>query len=239
MPLVKDIEKSLAEASFTSAFHFEAAINNVLELPAFVDGQTIVDLCSGGSNCVKRLSDQGARAYGVDFLYRKTYRQIEKTVRGSLARFIGKNRKAEETGEYDLDDSSRAELYVKQERAAIDEFLQDFQRNRKRYIGSLVSDLSSLEDNSVDLAFSIMGVSRFLVQDWEVLVEVINEVMKKLKKGGELQLYPWLGGDMGFWYSQGVRNMKRLEEAFSSLGIHTLNDFTGGNANRLTIIRPN
>jgi hypothetical protein len=254
MSLVRESERRLADASYTSAFHYKSANHYVIEFPENVRGLTIVELCSGASNIVKSLSDQGANAYGVDVLYKQPFKRVERTVQESLDSFHRKANKARKSIQgVDLANVSDFAVainpdllnakvndssYDRASQQAAEEFLKDFLKNRSRYVGNLASNLSFLEDDSVDFMFSIQGVSKFLASDLDVLNGVVNEALRVLKRNKELHLYPWRGRQEAFWNSSSLQNLIAFERSLDQASTEHKNELTSGEGNRLIVIKP-
>ena len=185
---VLGMEAKLAEDILPSAMS-ASACKQVIDFPADLKGKKILDIGSGESECVAWLCSQGAYAVGVDVRYDKPgdlEKDTEKSkaeIRHILISCYGKH--MGEVHYTELDD--KIEIARKN-------FREHRESSPECYKQSLAGALP-FPDGHFDMAFSINCITHGLDQDYRVLCQAVYEAFRTLKKGGELQLYPFFWGD--------------------------------------------
>lgn len=147
--------------------------NDLIQFPKRRGGLVMVDVGAGVSESTAILASQGAISIAVDPRYGGIKGLILNAKEHSEPEFSGFDREEEEK--------------------CIDRFKQDFtsrKRRRGRYIIGLAGDLP-FRDESVDFFFSIHCITFFLDRHWDLLKGAIDESLRVLKKGGEIQLAPF------------------------------------------------
>jgi SAM-dependent methyltransferase len=219
-------EKSIAETSFSSASpHDQVAF--IMGLPEDVSGLTIVDIGAGTSTAVAELNKRGAAAVGAD----PGYLAINRLVRSTEKYLKGKQREGDIAG-------------FRRGSTVLEAFRADYQRNRNRYIGAYAGALP-FEDNSVDIAYSMLAVSHFLSVDRDVLFGAVDEALRVLKPADSsvpaerrsIILQPW------FSRSAEVPPAKRhnslaLEASLTERGIPFSVESIAGVSPRIRIVKP-
>jgi SAM-dependent methyltransferase len=115
-------------------------------------------------------------------------------------------------------DRESSQLYVRKQRQARDAFFGNLGRHSENYIGALAGELP-FQDDTFDFAFSLQTISFFLIRDREVFMHSVNEALRVLKPGGELQLQPWPGNPMVPWPKINNENAGALVRDLRSRGI--------------------
>lgn len=149
-----------------------------------VRGKTVLDIGSGSSDCVKWLNSNGAKAYGIDVRY-ADLQVLRSDVDVSFSR-VKKRIMAYKKPEHEKINHLRAID------ASRRNFEDDIRINPGRYLASFASRLP-FTDESFDFVFSLNCITHGLDRDYSVLENCVNDALRVLKPGGELQLYPFLG----------------------------------------------
>jgi len=188
---VLDRERHIAQESFSAGLSFERA-SILINFPKDVSGLTIVDIGAGASPAVLGLQEHGAKAIAVDYRYEDL-----KDLKTSIDRDLSGNRMnqvlsiARGMGESIKDTRGDMKQYARSMRKDMGLF---FHAHENRKIQLVAASAGSLpfRDESVDFIFSIQCISRFLIKDRDVFINVVSEATRVLRPGGELQLHPWI-----------------------------------------------
>lgn len=204
-------EKTLAEAAIVSASDF-GRVADIIAFPKKVEGLTMLDIGGGASTVTLELNKRGARAVAIDYKYLNFEHLIS-----SL------NKDAWLTNEGGQD---------------FNLFLKAFKVEEKPYIAALASHLP-FENNTFDFCFSLYAISSFISLNKDVLLQSINEGLRVLNPGGQLQIYPWTDPqwlkalpnlkDNFIWVVESLQK-QRIEYSIEQINYHT--------PTRLRIIKP-
>lgn len=218
-------EQQIARESFSSPASIEV-VSTYISLPQDVRGLTMVDLCAGASPATYELQRRGARAIAVDYRY-GDIKDLKRSVDGYLNKpgemerqiDLGINAAEANLPFQKMDPRMREMMrnitknfvkaatgnvgdnkgYTRMSRRARDLFFGRLEAPGIQAVAATAGSLP-LADGSVDFAFSLQGVSQFLIKDRDVFMSSIEEALRVLKPGeglktgGQLQLHPWIGG---------------------------------------------
>ena len=206
-------EMAIARESFSSPVAFDTA-KTLIGFPGDVAGLWTLDVGGGASMVSSELRRRGAHAYALDYRYRDMG-----DLKRSVDAYLQKPFKKIEEEERALAQSNlppvlvRAERkrlaaqrmisqsYVKTQRQARDAFFGTIESQKPYLIPGLAGELP-FPDNTFDFVFSIQVLTYFLIRDRETFFQGVNESLRVLKPGGQLQMQPWMGSPASPWDSQ-------------------------------------
>lgn len=204
---------AMPEAEYTVAICF----------PKTMQGLRILDVGAGQSGCVSWCASRGADAYGIDPRY------------GDLERLdIDTDRSLEDIRKKFLRDfghdweSYRASIEYSRRR-----FREHLQADGDHYKEAFAGNLP-FPDNWFDFVYSINCITHGLDLEYSVFGKAVQETMRVLKSGCEMQTYPF------FWSSdsQILKNHKKLLRTLRGRNIQCIEEQVVGTARRLRIIKP-
>lgn len=95
------------------------------------------------------------------------------------------------------------------------------------------------KDGSFDFVFSLLSVSFFLVSDRDVFMKSIQEMVRVVREGGELQIHPWLGNPQVNWTAEQVSNFRQAQHFLSSQGLnYSVEPASPTGSPRLRLVKP-
>ena len=144
-----------------------------IQFPEKRGGLVMVDVGAGVSESTAILASQGAISIAVDPRYRDINELILNAKEHLVPDFSGFSQEEEDK--------------------CFERFRQDFKSKKRRrghYLIGLAGDLP-FRDESVDFLFSNRCITFFLDRDWDLLKGAVDESLRVLKKGGEIQLSPF------------------------------------------------
>lgn len=157
-------------------------IRKVISFPEDIEGKVVIDICSGASDAALELSKIGAKACGVDFRY-GNLKELKRKIDNSLNNY-----------QSTVKEDESPEL-IRMIRKMRDKFFQFADSGTGDYIAAMASSLP-FKDDSVDFCFSTHGISGIYSGDHRTTLGLIQEAIRVVKPGGEIQLYPWLIPDL-------------------------------------------
>lgn len=186
------LEAVLAENSPSTASDFSLVSRDISFLNR-LSGLYILDIGSGTSLAPSELGRLGAKAFAVDFRY-KSLKELKRNIDRYLTNpAFYSNRPVLPLS----NEERRAEReFIRWMRKNKEAFFARVSRDRSIYIAALAGSLP-FRDETFDLCFSVNCLNALLT-DFEVFVDCVDEAMRVLKKGGELQITPWYTGQ-GKW----------------------------------------
>lgn len=239
---------SYLNQTYGSAIRFEAVARS-LGLPKDVSWMVIIDIGSSVSNTVKRLNEQGAYAYGVDFQYsslEKLVGSVEPSFTNPerwnfpIARRIHPRLRGKE--DPDLQPSpwnplnrlknaisesftdyqiwGRASQYLRTSERVYKEFLEDLHSPKRK--GQYVAGFAEqlpFQDNIAHLAYSVAAISVFVIRDRKAFMQSVNEALRITMLGGRVILDPWFEGKNPVWSPTEQRNAQVLLESLRARSI--------------------
>ncbi len=192
-------ETTIATRSQSTPADWET-VCSVIKFPEDLEGKIILDICSGASNVVAILNHRGVKACGIDFKYddmKSLRRRINRDLtdfNGFKAIFLDKDLRHLALlyillcGEHPATMETFKE-FSRKGRKTKECFFNDVSRNGS-YIAATAGDLP-FQDNSIDFCFSVSGITSFLIKDEEIFINAVDEAIRVLKPGCQLQLYAW------------------------------------------------
>lgn len=162
------------------------ALIGFYKLPEDVRGVKIVDLCAGTSNFTAALIDGGANALAVDILYSDPDWLLQRRRDSFMVHYVDEDTKADDPDYIRaLEDLESSFTYR--------HFTRSFKEHNKRYIAGSVHNLG-LDDNSFDFAVSFNGVLGVTQEDYQLCQRAVEEAIRIVKPGGQVQLGPRMAG---------------------------------------------
>lgn len=231
-------EKTLAERSFSTAA-FPQVVRMYLDLPREVQGLKILDIGAGGSTAALELQKLGACAIPMDYLYKdlQSFKASVLHSLGSKGQITRRNRKygeriaktvsAQARNHGDAlvalameelvigDNEAATRVYVQESRKVLDLFLKAKKSGEIKPVAALAGALP-FPDQTFDFCFSLQAITTFLSHDREVFLSAINECLRVLKSGGQVQFHPWLIG------SSNARAWSRVQRDNAAVILHDL-----------------
>lgn len=167
-----------------------------LQLPKFqfsegLRGLRILDIGAGASDLTRTLLERGADAYAVDPRY-SDLKDLEKKVKFHNAH-----------APYNAIDRSAR-------RKSMDRFIGNYTRNPNKYVAAYAASLP-FRDDSFDIAVSMNTITVYLDSFYDLLLASVKEGLRIVKKGGTLQLCPFMEREVGF--DSGVDNLRLANES--------------------------
>lgn len=203
-------------------------LKDFYRLPQDVTGLKIADICAGESDLTAVLSSLGADAVAVDMGYANPDllrgRRVQ-TFKNSLIR----------SG---LSPESVSHIPPTEFEKATQRFARSLRENPEKYVHASALALP-FGDNQFDFVLSFFGIVGVFEEDMQVLRRAINEAIRVVKPGGQVQIGPAADGTQTY---QGRINTGRLvtelmarssEVAVSS----EFFDFYGSGAQRITVTK--
>lgn len=178
-------EEQIAETSLSSPASLDLVKANIA-FPTELKGKYILDIGGGASSATFELRKLGAIAFAVDYRYKDL-----KNLRRSVDEYLLGPSKG---GPIPPDEQD----YVNKQRRSRNTFFETIDKGYNYYIAALAGNLP-FGDKTFDLCFSVQTISAFLIKDGGVFMNSIEEGLRVLKPGGELQLQPWLGSSILPW----------------------------------------
>ena len=173
-----------------TSLQFELQIPK-FQLPESLRGLKILDIGAGASDLVRAFGERGADAYAADPRY-SDLKDLEKRVKFHNAR-----------APYNAIDRSAR-------RKSMDRFIGNYTRNPNKYVAAYAASLP-FRDNSFDIAVSMNTVTVYLDSFYDLLLASVKEGLRVVKKGGTLQLCPFMEREVGF--NSGVDNLRLANES--------------------------
>lgn len=173
----------ISEAAPVSGNKWQDLIK-VYRLPENLSGKRTLDVCAGESNFCAWLLVQGAEAYAVDYFYSDFFQLRVGRVR-NLLKSIGRE-------DIDPTKSDPRVLRILDEDTAMFKRSVDIQPSS--YIAASAHALP-FRDKTFHLITSYYGIFGVMDNDRNLLQMAIQEAIRVLRKGGELQIAPVLIGD--------------------------------------------
>jgi hypothetical protein len=194
------------------------------KLPEDVQGLRILDVCAGESDLTASLSLLGADAIALDALY-DNLPSLHSRRKITFARHFG----------IDLNDTVNPDLHTFDQKPSIITFRSSIERDPKRYIKGLANKLP-FEDSSFDFVLSFYGIIGVLDQDMPLLRRSVDEAIRVVKSGGQIQLGPANPGSQT--YMARINTSRLITELMTRDDVSVLHefiDFQDSSAQRLTI----
>ncbi len=191
--------KYLGETTKVSGNKLED-LYKVFKLPENLNGIKVLDICTGQSDFADWLSQQGAKACAIDYLYQNIQALNQKRME-TLVETVQRS--------WGLDvDNSQVEMTSKNE---LNKFTAMLESRRTTYITASAHALP-FQDGSFDIAISFSGIFGVLDHDKRIASVCVNEALRVLKKNGKLQLAPALiGPDFS---DQQIKNQREIFDDF-------------------------
>lgn len=211
-------EQALIDKSYSTAADFRT-VAHYIRFPKSVSGQRILDIGSGASTAVLELRKRGAKALGLD----PRYRDLDE-LRESVERFITDPSSSARSQNSKMDEEIRSVMekeipsgadptlwkmalqMVQQQEAMGNRAYLDLQKTQletflspdseKPYIAGTATALP-FKDNSFDFVYSLQAISQFLITDSQIFLKSIEEALRVLRRGSQLQLHPWYWPGIG------------------------------------------
>lgn len=151
-------------------------------------GSKVLDVGGGGSNITAWLLSQGVDAYAVDPLY-KARSQVRAKVKQSMDRL-----REEYRGKPDWQSTMRK---LQERERSLEEFAASAKQNPDRYVTGFATSLK-FPDDHFDTVISFNCVTQFLDMDELLLTQSVQEMVRVVKPGGKVLLYPFNDAVYGF-----------------------------------------
>ena len=175
-------EYQLSRALQPSAMSVDAC-RAVIDFPVKLTGLRILDAGAGESDCVAWLSLQGAYAYAIDPRYRDLQQlkhDMDMTIDSKLRKVASR---------YGADHAQLLQSSIERTRA---NFRRDTKINIKHYAAALIGCLPFI-DEVFDFIYSIDCIGKGIDEDESLFRQSVQDTLRVLRHGGELQIYPFLG----------------------------------------------
>lgn len=195
-----DKERALAEGSFSSSLRFEL-VSNLIDFPKDFKDKAILEVGAGASNATYELQKRGVIAIAFDYRY-ANMKNLISSVNKTLTKNIQYDRRLELYGLSKEEFESSNKDYARHSRISRDKFLLNYRNGQSQLVAGLAGFMP-FKENTFDLCYSIQCLIPFLIDDVSAFDNVIQESLRVIKPGGELQLHPWPVSDVN--YSEQVR----------------------------------
>lgn len=223
----EDLAQYLADTSPVSGNRWEDLVE-FYDLPR-LRYTKILDICAGESNFVPWLRRKGAQAFALDLGYSNPEKLHEK--------------RKDDLIQYSIHEGIDAST-LDRDKLATDAQTRDFQRSFQEhpdyYVAGSAHSLP-FRNSSFDFVTSFYGIFGVLDKDSGLLSLAVEEAIRIMKPGGQIQIGPAIVTEYGLSSGQ-VRNQTQLIESLkerSDLTVTTPVSFYRGNATGLLRIIKN
>lgn len=128
--------------------------------------------------------------------------------------------------------------YAKTGRRTRDYFFGSFDNGERPYVAAMSGNLP-FKDGSFDFVFSLLSVTFFLASDRDVFMKSMEEMVRVVKNGGELQIHPWIGNPMVNWTVEQTSNFREAQHFLSSKSLrYRIEPVSPTGSPRLRLLKP-
>lgn len=245
------------ERTQVTSYAFGEVIRGI-RFPENLNGKIVVDICAGASNTVNSLRAHGVRAYAVDMLYSnlgKLKTLLTQSIIDPLYWVEGRTPPPIPAKNQILEDppypqgiigylkttwqNYRIQHQYGQPAMIHRRVWRDFRQHLAADNAHIAARAEKLpfKTSSCDFCFSHLGITSFMMGDYEVLRATVREVLRVLKPQGELQMYNWIEGEQ-FTTPRQRANGEKLLRYLSAHHIPFQVEETVRGFHRLRILKP-
>ena len=182
-------------------------------LPSDIKGLKVLDVCAGESDLTAVLAQRGADSFALDMMYDDFANLHQRVLRHYRMVSRDKNEFLTIGSDLKLMDELENKNHMKR-------FRNSFENQRERYIAGSAHNIP-FEDDSFDYVLSFNGVLGVTQEDMVLLTKSMDESIRVLKPGGQLQFGPMKQGsalELGRGYVRDIiKILGRKEELHVSV----------------------
>ncbi|MDP3941103.1 MAG: class I SAM-dependent methyltransferase [bacterium] len=182
-------EQAIIENSYSSLKDF-IQVSFAIDFPKDISGKRILGVGEGLSEATLRLREMGAEAWAIDPKY-ADMKALRKGLEEDLTIF-----RTWLLGDQSMTDSEKY-IIMRRNTNTVDSFFSPNDNANRQYHIAASACFLPFADRTFDLYFSSYAVSSFLLPSDVVFRQAIDEGLRVLRPGGELQLYPWVPNEKG------------------------------------------